>query len=307
MTATVGDLLDIGSLERSLGQLTLQYASAVPFPHIVFDDVLRPEAIQRAYVELAQIDPTSWANYLHVNERKHANTNPDTWGPMLRSISAALMSERFSSFLGQLTGFRFLRPDPTLDGGGLHRCTAGGYLNVHADFTAHHTNPLWRRRVNLLLYLNPEWQPQWGGDLELWSTDMSRREVTVAPIGNRMLVFTTADDSYHGFPAGLRSPPGVARHSLALYYFTEESERHVKPTNYRARPGDGGKRIAIYLDRQALGLYDVVKRRLRLSDDFASRRLGSINRLRSTFANGRRRAVGPTPSAGEADDSSPHP
>jgi hypothetical protein len=161
--------------------------------------------------------------------------------------------------------------------------------------------------VNILLYLNPEWQPEWGGDLELWSTDMSRCEVTVAPIGNRMLVFTTADDSYHGFPVGLRCPPGVARHSLALYYFTEESERHVKSTNYRARPGDGGKRVAIYLDKQALGLYDVVKRRLRLSDDFASRGLGSITRLRSTFANGHRRAVGPTPSAGEADDSSPHP
>ena len=295
-------LLDIGSFERALGELRAQYASARPFPHIVFDDVFPQDVIHCVYTELEQIDPTSWTNYLHVNERKYANTNVDTWGPALRSIAAALMSDRFVAFLGQLTGFRDLVPDPTLDGGGLHLSTAGGYLNVHSDFTAHHANPRWRRRVNVLLYLNPTWRPEWGGGLELWSTDMSRCEATVEPIGNRMLVFTTADDSYHGYPAGLQCPPGVARRSLALYYFTEEAQRYVKPTTYRARPGDGVKRLTIYLDRQALGLYDVVKRRLHLSDNLASRGLGSIQRLRSPVTAGRRRSArGARPEA-EAHD-----
>ena len=52
--------------------------------------------------------------------------------------------------------------DDAMDGGGLHRSLAGGFLNVHADFTAHHSKPQWRRRVNLLLYLNPDLGPELG-------------------------------------------------------------------------------------------------------------------------------------------------
>ena len=70
-----------------------------------------------------------------------------------------------------------------MDGGGLHRSLPGGFLNVHTDFSAHHSKPGWRRRVNLLLYLNPEWQPDWGGELELWSKDMQRCVTRVAAEG----------------------------------------------------------------------------------------------------------------------------
>jgi hypothetical protein len=195
-------------------------------------------------------------------------------------VADALNSERFVRFLDELTGFEDLVPDPDMDGGGLHRSLAGGYLNVHADFTAHHKRPLWRRRVNLLLYLNRDWHEDWGGDLELWSTDMARCVERVAPVDNRMLLFTTADDSYHGHPEPLRCPADVARQSLALYYFTVEAEPHVRSTHYRARPGDGVKGVAIALDNTALHAYDVIKRRLHLSDDLVSRGLGRAGRLR---------------------------
>ena len=95
---------------------------------------------------------------------------------------------------------------------------------MHADFTTHHVHQHWRRRVNLLLYLNRDWKPEWGGDLELWTTDMDRCEAEVPPRGNRMLLFTTDEDAYHGHPDPLACPPGIARQSLALYYFTEDAD-----------------------------------------------------------------------------------
>ena len=113
-----------------------------------------------------------------------------------------------------------------MDGGGLHRSLPGGFLNIHADFSAHHSKPGWRRRVNLLLYLNPEWQPDWGGALELWSKDMQRCVTRIEPKANRILLFTTDADSFHGHPEPLRFPDGQARRSLALYYFTIED--HVE-------------------------------------------------------------------------------
>ncbi|MDP1820728.1 MAG: 2OG-Fe(II) oxygenase [Acidimicrobiales bacterium] len=286
-------ILDITALEGSLPDLAERYASARPYPHVVLDGVLRPEVLAQAYDELAAVPAEDWTNYLHLNERKFANTKPHTWGPTLQSIADGLNSERFVRFLADLTGFEGLQADPSLDGGGLHRCVAGGFLNVHADFTAHHVEHRWQRRVNLLLYLNPEWQPEWGGDLELWTSDMARCEATVAPVGNRVLIFTTTERSYHGHPEPLRAPPGVARQSLALYYFTQEDRIRPRSTDYRARPDDGWAGSAgIYLDKLALRAYDIVKRRRQLSDTSASRWLGALNRA-AARARARRSRNGP--------------
>ena len=102
----------------------------------------------------------------------------------------------------------------------------------------------------------------------------------MAPAGNRMLLFSTSEDAYHGHPDPLACPPEVARQSLALYYFSDDADPLIRSTNYRARPGDGVKSAAIYLDKQALHVYDVLKRRLRLSDDTVSKGLGMADRLR---------------------------
>ena len=158
----------------------------------------------------------------------------------------------FVSFLEGLTGIDNLFADPSLEGGGLHQSTTGGYLNIHADFTVHPHHRNWRRRVNLLLYLNEDWHPGYGGDLELWTTDMKRREKVIAPLGNRTVIFTTDADSFHGHPEPMTCPPGVARRSLALYYFSLEDQPLVRSTEYRARPGDGVHSAMIYADKQLL-------------------------------------------------------
>jgi hypothetical protein len=273
-------VLDLDALRRGVGPLRTQYKSASPFPHVVLDDFLEPAAFTRAMEEFPTLDGGQWISYLHVNERKFGQTDPTTWGPTLRSILEELNSPAFLHFLEELTGIDQLMADPSLEGGGLHQSTTGGFLNIHADFTVHPQHREWRRRVNLLLYLNDDWQPSYGGDLELWSTDMKRREVAVRPIGNRVVVFTTNADSFHGHPEPMTCPPGTARRSLALYYFTEEQAPIVRSTEYRARPGDGARSLLIYADKQVLRLYDRAKRRIGLSDETASRWLARIEKLR---------------------------
>jgi hypothetical protein len=272
-------LVHIEALEESLPELKARYAAASPYPHIVLDDVLLPEVFEKACAEFHDIPDDAWTNYLHLNERKYAAKDITTWGPTLQAVAHAFASDRFVAFLSQLTGFDGLMADSAMDGGGLHRSMAGGFLNVHADFTAHHSKPRWRRRVNLLLYLNPTWDPTWGGQLQLWSKDMQRSVTEVEPIGNRVLLFTTGEYSYHGHPEPLRVPGDLARQSMALYYFTDEDHVLHKSTNYRARPGDGVRGAWIWLDTKALQGYDVVKRRLKLSDGAVSRTLGAISRL----------------------------
>jgi len=275
-------LIDFDRLEEDLDARAEAYRAAEPFPHAVLDGVLTASAFHQAASEFPAIGDEFWKGFLHVNQTKYSNTEPDTWGPTLHAVARELCGPRFVSYLERLTGIEGLKSDWSMDGGGLHQTLRGGYLNIHADFTTHHTHEHWARRVNILLYLNEaEWQEQWGGLLELWDSDMTEVKARVTPAGNRMLVFSTGEDTFHGHPEGLTCPPDVARRSLALYYFTEEAEVRRRATNYRPRPGESTtRRAAIAADRKVLDVYDRVKRRLGVSDDRVNALLTRIDRLR---------------------------
>lgn len=273
-------LIGLDRWEAYLPTLRAEYQSAEPFPHIVLDDFLPVAVAQTTMAAFPARANGDWISYVHVNERKFGNNRPATWPPILQGVLEELHSRRFVAFLHALTGIDELFPDDSLEGGGLHLSEAGGFLNIHADFTVHPKARSWRRRVNFLLYLNAEWQADYGGDLELWASDMSSCARRIAPKGNRVVIFNTGEDSFHGHPSPLSCPSGVARQSLALYYFTEEIDPLVRSTEYRARPGDGMRAGLIFLDKEVLRAYDWAKRRLGLSDELASSTLTRLDRLR---------------------------
>lgn len=274
-------LVDETRLYADIAASSEAYRAAKPYPHIVLDDVLHPEAFAAAVRDFPGIKDEFWKGYLHVNETKYCNVYPDTWAESLQAVAQEFCSPEFVAYLERLTGIENLIPDYTMDGGGLHQTLRGGHLNIHADFTSHHTHENWARRVNILLYLNEEWHDDWGGKLELWDKDMTACQARVTPAGNRMLVFTTADDTFHGHPDGLTCPPDMARRSLAMYYFTEESAPVRKSTNYQARPEEGrAKKAAIAADRAVLDVYDRLKRKLGISDELAHKVLHSVDKLR---------------------------
>ncbi len=264
-----------------VAELAAQYAAAAPFPHAVLDGVIDDSALRAAIAAFPEVDGPGWTHYLHVNERKHGATHLEDWPKPLRDLATALMSQEFIRFLEDLSGIDGLLADPSLDGGGLHRSEPGGFLNIHTDYTKHHTHPDWKRRVNVLLYLNDDWREEWGGHLELWTPDMTRCVERVQPRANRMVIFSTSDTSYHGHPVPLTCPPDQARKSLALYYFTAGSDEPARTTHYRARPEDGARRVLIYVDGKVLRLYDMIKRRTGVSDATVSRWLARLQRLRT--------------------------
>ena len=146
---------------------------------------------------------------------------------------AEFNSSAFVDFLQMLTGIEeALIPDPHYRGGGLHQIERGGYLEVHADFNQHPTFGL-DRRVNVLVYLNHDWQSDWGGQLELWDRSMSRAVQRIEPQFNRTVIFSITDTAFHGHPDELRCPPSRTRQSLAFYYYSngrpleERSEVHT--------------------------------------------------------------------------------
>jgi hypothetical protein len=215
-------LLELAEARRS------DYAAAQPFAHVVLDGFCPEWILDEVLTEFPSREEAGWKRFASDHERnKLTKAEESGMGPATRQLLAELNAATFIDFLGELTGIAGLVPDPYFEGGGLHQSLAGGHLNVHVDFNRHPATGL-DRRLNVLLYLNRDWDEEWGGALELWSPDMQRCEQRIAPHFNRLVVFSTTERSFHGHPHPLACPPDRTRRSLALYYYSN------------GRPEEGG-------------------------------------------------------------------
>jgi len=195
-----------------------------PFRHLVIDDFLDPQLAQLCLDNFPTVDDPGWeyANDADI-EIKYRTTwksefdIPDGIVDAVRILNSAL----FLKAVGERVGITKLIPDPYFTGGGLNVTVTGGLLDVHVDGNYHDATGL-NRRMNAILYLNPGWQPGWGGEFGLYDQygDVCLKEV--APLFNRLVVFDSHDKSFHGLPAPLAFPAGQTRKSIILYYYTRE-------------------------------------------------------------------------------------
>lgn len=256
-------MFDYEHWNRKADELAREYRGAAPFPNIAVDDFLDPEVARALNREFDQVD---WMSYRHYNENKQGG-NVAKLPPRTSEVLRELNSPRFLDFLTRLTGIENLIPDHELGSGGIHQSTRGGFLNIHADFTAHPYHHDWHRRLNVLVYVTEGWQEDWGAQLELWRTDMSKCERRIMPKFNRCVVFNTAEDSFHGHPEPTTCPEGVFRRSIALYYYTLDENVKLIATEYRSRPQDSGIKSAfIFFDKLALAAFHKIKATFHISD-----------------------------------------
>ncbi len=276
---TKEQIIDRKKWETIFEEAASTYQHAAPYPFAQFDNFLEDWAAHKAMESFPAVKDQGWIHYMHVNEKKHGLNKMDLIPPFLQDVIKELNSDEFVAAISKLTGIEGLKADPSLEGGGLHQSQRGGFLNIHADFTVHPHKRNWRRRVNLLVYLNESWQPEYKGDLELWTRDMKECRQKISPVFNRVVLFNTDEDSFHGLPEPIQCPEGMTRKSIALYYFTEEKTvPRKRATNYQARPGDGFKSLFIWLDKQMISLYNTLKGWLGINDDFVSKVLNFLNR-----------------------------
>ncbi len=261
-------IFDYDKWFKKASELKRSYQTDRPFPHIVMDGIVNPDLARQAAADYAAVD---WQSYRHYNENKQGG-NAKTLPSSVATLIGELNSPEFLKFLTELTGIENLIADPGLTSAGPHQSERGGFLNIHADFTVHPYRHEWRRRLNVLVYLNEGWQDDWGSHLELWSRDMKECQVKVAPIFNRCVVFSTDETSFHGHPEPTTCPPGVKRKSIALYYYSIDRTTVPISTEYRARPKDNSfKAVLIFIDKLALRTFHKLKSTFNIPDTFVTR------------------------------------
>ena len=176
-----------------------------------------------------------------VNEKNKIQvTDPTKFARPIAELNRALAAPEFCELLSDVFEIPKLLPDEELVGGGMHQTGPRGHLDVHVDFNYIEDRQL-HRRLNILVYLNKGWKPEWGGNIELWDKDVKVCHHSFSPIFNRCVVFETNEISYHGVTA-VRCPEDQTRKSFAAYYYTKEAPSHwdgqVHSTNFKARPDE---------------------------------------------------------------------
>lgn len=214
-------VLDWARLSAIADASSSEYVKARPYPHLMLDDLFDASQLETAIREMP-IDNAKWNTYNTVDEYKHVCSDIRKFGPTTETLVHALNSAPFVNFLEKLTGIKALIPDPSMHAAGYMRVEPKGFLALHTDFTAHAYLRL-ERRINVLVYLNRDWQPEWGGQLELHSnnpaTNPKHETITIEPVFNRMVIFNTPN-ALHGHPRPIACPPGRARLCLSWYYYT---------------------------------------------------------------------------------------
>ena len=234
-----------------------EYQTAEPYPHFVLDDFLDPAVADAVLDEFPGPGAIAWEQFKNAREEKLASAHEGNMPPLIRGLLYAMNGATFLHFLEVLTGIPKLMPDPLFTGGGLHQILPGGRLAAHVDFNKHPVYGL-DRRLNLLLYLNKDWDDSFGGHFELLDATGKECRKRVLPVFNRCVVFSTTDTSWHGHPHPLTCPPGGSRKSLALYYYTNGRPDqslagvhgtlfHDAPASLPSRIGRGAKALAVNL------------------------------------------------------------
>lgn len=225
-------IFDYDKFSAKVDDLCQSYISASPYPFAYFDDLFDDAVLNEVNREIDQSNfqkDVRSIDGVEVKTRSDFEDN-ESLPPITRRVFQLINGGKFLNIVSRLTGINGLISDPYYDGGGINVIENNGTLAVHVDGTTQHRMQVCRR-INAILFLNDDWDPNWNGYHEQW--DFTKKELSpfddnqewkcvrkILPKKNRLFLFTTNDHSWHGHAGVLNVPDGVQRRSLIAYYYT---------------------------------------------------------------------------------------
>ena len=222
------------------------YQYGQPFPHMAIDNFLPRDIAVELAAKYPQPNKAEWTTHASKHVDRKFLGNETKYDPDFRLFTQAISSRQFLLFLETLSGIKGLIPDPYFIGGGAMTAGRGHKLDMHIDFNWHYSLHVYRR-LNALFYLTPDWREDWGGALRVEGSITH----DYLPLFNRLIVFSTSEDSWHGQPVPLTCPDDVRRNVFSAFYYTaaspaQEADPHLTryhdETPYTAAPLENYKK-----------------------------------------------------------------
>ncbi len=208
-------MINFEYIEANKEKFRKEFLNAKPFPHIGIDNFCEKEKIELLYSKIPELQTKS-ADYIFAAEKYEKSKFRDI-APEFEELYKDLTSKRFQEWLKYVTN-EDVFIDASFYGGGIHQGKKSSFLDMHADFNYHPLNHKWFRNLNLLLYLNKDWQKEWGGELKLEHKDTGEKSEIDVPF-NRMAIMLCRGYTLHGYDP-INFPEGRYRTSIASYAYT---------------------------------------------------------------------------------------
>jgi hypothetical protein len=229
-------MINFDEIEKNLGQLRLEYLTAQPFPHLVIDNFCDEAKLTSAYNSIPELTNKS-RDYVFANN-KFEKSNYKELCPELKELYEDYSSDRFNNILSFITS-KEVFVDPKNHGGGLHQGKKNSFLDMHLDFNYHPLHKNWYRELNLLLYLNKDWVPEYKGSLKLLDLRTNREAEIEVPF-NRLIIQQCAPYTLHGYDM-TSFPDGKYRTSIATYAYQVHKHKieKIRTTDWHPKEDSG--------------------------------------------------------------------
>jgi Rps23 Pro-64 3,4-dihydroxylase Tpa1-like proline 4-hydroxylase len=218
-------------LPDKVENLRSNYLNAQPFSHLLMEDLFSTSLLDSLLIEMSQMGRERWSSVEQdPRERTLRMRSAAEMGEAGDHLLSIVHSAAFLYLLSEITGIAELLPDPYLQGAGFASMRRSDYFGVHSDRNVAYETGL-VRRLAMIIFLNKSWDTGYHGELELWSHDGKRCEVSIPPLYNRTILFEVAHPNFHGVPTPLACPADRMRQSFILYYHTASvaGQTDIKP------------------------------------------------------------------------------
>lgn len=184
-----------------------------------------------------------------LRELKYTAFQMDKYHPLLEEVTYAFQDDRIVNLIGEICEIEQISADENLYAGGLSLMEKGNFLNPHLDNSHDKDRNRWRV-LNLLYYVTPNWELDFGGNLEIWPKGLKEKQTTIESKFNRLAVMATHQDSWHSVS---KVDVDSVRCCVSNYYFSETpllSTDSFHVTTFRGRPKEKVKDFILQIDNK---------------------------------------------------------
>lgn len=207
-------------------QIKISELITEPIHHIVIDNFLPEEFARALSSEFGDYEDVHWHKYSNTIEEKRTCNQWNLFKSNTYTYFQLVCSDLVTNAISKIFDIE-VEADYGLHGGGQHIHSKLGNLNPHLDYSIHPKMGT-ERRLNAIYYLTDDYHELDGGHFGLWGNgsptepgDLIRE---YAPIFNRLVLFNTSQQSWHGLSRTYKPKVNKYRKSLATYYVSNPRE-----------------------------------------------------------------------------------
>ncbi len=222
-----------------------KFLNAEPFEHVIISNFLNKEYAE-TIAEKFPTDYEGWHKYCNPLEVKYAYDNINMLDENIQKLFYLMSSDKMINKISNISGIKNITYDDYLHGAGLHAHPRYGRLNMHLDYEKHPYSGM-QRRLNVILYMNKEWDSSWNGATELWDKNMEKCVAKSEVKFNTAIIFKTNEISWHGVPEIIMCPENIFRKTIAYYYVSPLESMAI--TDKVGNDGSGYRTKATFVKR----------------------------------------------------------